>query len=126
MKWYKVLYKAAPGKSIAAATEDDTITSLDTEVVSTITVFVKITYNASATKGAKINIYPRWCDGETTHTCTSALVEFSVPLDTSNPVIWASLPVDVADVGSVAIKVENSDPDYALTLDSIAVNGSWR
>lgn len=126
MKWYKELYTAAPGKSIAANTEDSTVSSVDTGVISTITVLAKITYNGSATAGAQVNVYPIWSDGSATHTCTEPLVELSVPLDTSNPVVWASVPINVEDMGSVAVKVKNLDTSYALTLNSIAVSGTWR
>jgi len=125
MRYFRPLHQAAPAKSIAASAEDDTA-SVNVEDESTITVFVRITYSPSATAGAQVNVYPVWSDGSATHTCTEPLVQLAVPLDTSSAVVWASVPINVEDVGEVAVKVQNLDGTYAMTLNSIAVYGTWR
>ncbi|MHC1601912.1 MAG: hypothetical protein ACXQS4_01645 [Methermicoccaceae archaeon] len=123
MDYVNKLHQSNPDKSIAHSTEDDTISSLDVGLIKTCTVLVKITYNGSATKGGQVNVYPIWSDGTNTLTCTEPLVELSVPLDTSNAVVWASVPINVEDCTDIAVRVENLDGSYAMVLNSIAVYG---
>ena len=123
MDYVNKLHQSNPDTSISQGTENNTISSLDVGLTKTIQVFVKITYNGSATNGAQVNVYPIWSDGTNTLTCTEALVELAVPLDTSAAVVWASVPINVEDCTDVAIKVENLDSTYAMVLNSIAVYG---
>jgi len=119
----KVIYATAPDTSVAGGATETIGADLDIRCVEEVTIGLKVTYNGSATSGATVKVRPQFSDGTSTLKVTEDWLSFAIPLDTSDPVIWMSPPIDVMSLASIDVDITNEDGSYALTVNGINVSG---